>query len=86
MNFIPALPHGYVALTRIYSSKEWSATMYHYSGKVGPVLNVWHRSDNEVFLSGKIAIEVGASFLEWGENQPELTELFNELNEELNYD
>ena len=89
MNHLPSLPHGIVATTKVYASPQWLATMYHYSGKVGPVLHVTdvkRFGHNEVYLVNGTAIEVGASLLEWGDNQPELIELFEELNEELNYD
>ena len=86
MNHLPSLPHGHLASTKVYATPTWSAMMYHYGGKVGPVLHVTdirRFGHNEVYLVNGSAIEMGASFLEWGDNQPEMTELFDELNEEL---
>ncbi len=89
MNHLPTLPHGYAAQTAVYRSRWWTAVMHHYGGKVGPVLHVTDITRigiNEVYLANQTAIEMGASFLGGGDNQPELIELFDELNEELNYD
>lgn len=86
MNHLPTLPRDWVATTKVYSSRKWLATMHHYPAKFGPVIHITAVGlfgHNEVYIDGRTAIELGASFLEWGDEQPELEKLFRELNEEL---